>query len=105
MTICMASPCVIKAVTLSQWTKRQKKKKPKVVLGSRELKHFHDFPLFREMTNYCKPNCSIFFWLFITECNEFRATSVSGFAKQEKYAINRCQAKNQKVILYRCVAN
>ena len=65
-----------------------------MVLGSRKLKHFHDFPLFRERRIIASQIALFFFWLFITECKEFRATSVSGFAKQEKYAINRCQAKN-----------
>ena len=55
-----------------------------MVFGSRELKHFHDFLLLREMRIIASQIASFSFSCSFTKCKEFRATAVSGVAKQEK---------------------
>ena len=55
-----------------------------MVFGSRELKHFHDFLLFREMRIIANQIASFSLSCPLTKCEEFRATAVSGVAKQEK---------------------
>lgn len=55
-----------------------------MVFGSRELKHFHDFLLLREMRIIASQIASFSLSCSFTKCKEFRATAVSGVAKQEK---------------------
>ena len=76
-----------------------------MAFGSRKPKHFHDFLLFREMRIIASQIASFSLSCSLTKCKEFRATAVSGVAKQEKWAINRYQAKNYQVIRYLRIAN
>ena len=55
-----------------------------MVFGSRKSKHFHDFLLFREMRIIASQIASFSLSCSLTKCKEFRATAVSGVAKQEK---------------------
>lgn len=55
-----------------------------MAFGSRKPKHFHDFLLFREMRIIASQIASFSLSCSLTKCKEFRATAVSGVAKQEK---------------------